>query len=100
MIGTMITVVMLAACSSAPHSSPRSVGSVMGIVAPCFASAVQTTVFVYAGQHVVATGRTHEGTIFRFSLPVGKYSVRDASGSYPVVVSKGGIARVPEQICN
>jgi hypothetical protein len=96
----MIIVVVLAARGSVPHSIARPTGVVTGIVAACTASAVPTTVYAYAGQHLVATQRTDEGTTFRFSLPVGKYSVRDESGSYPVVVSKGGIARVPEQICN
>jgi len=98
-VGVVINAVALSGCGAA---SPTT-GVLTGQVEPCtlYAAGQQTTVTVYARERVVATQRLPgAGTTFRFSLPAGRYLVKDVTGSYPVVVSRGRTERVPEFFCN
>jgi hypothetical protein len=98
----VVGAVIVAAALSGCGSSPPSTGVLTGRVAACtlFAARHPTTVTVYAREHLVATQRLPgAGTAFRFSLPAGRYLLKDATGSYPVVVSKGGTRHVPEFAC-
>jgi hypothetical protein len=97
-VGSMVITAALSGCGS----SPPSTGILTGQVAACtlFAARHPTTVTVYAREHLVATQRLPgAGTAFRFSLPAGRYLVKDATGSYPVVVSRGRTRHVPEFVC-
>jgi hypothetical protein len=98
-IGAMIIAVALSGCGS----SPPTTGVLTGRVAACtlYAARHPTTVTVYAHERLVATQRLPgAGMTFRFTLPTGPYLVKDATGSYPVVVSKGRTWHVPEFLCN
>jgi len=94
--------ILMAGCSTAQRSESRPTGRVTGVVAACTAYAFDhpASVSVYAGKHMVATQRlTHADIGFRFSLPVGRYSVRDENGSHAVSVAKGATAHIPEFMC-
>jgi len=95
-------VVLMAGCGTPQRSVSRPTGRVTGVVAACTAYAFDhpAIVSVYGGTHLVATQRlAHADAGFRFSLPVGQYSVKDENGSYPVSVAKGATARIPELMC-
>jgi hypothetical protein len=97
-VGVVIIAVALSGCGAA---SPTT-GVLTGVVAPCtlYAARHPTTVTVYAREHLVATQRLPgAGAAFRFSLAAGRYLVKDVTGSYPVVVSKGRTTQVPEFVC-
>ena len=97
-IGAMIIVAALSGCGS----SPPTTGVLTGEVAGCtpYAGRHPTTVTVYARERLVATQRLpRAGLAFRFSLTAGRYLVKDATGSYPVVVSRGRTTRVSGFIC-
>jgi hypothetical protein len=98
-VGVVIIAVALSGCGAA---SPTT-GVLTGRVAPCtlYAARHRTTVTVYAHERLVATQRLPTArTTFRFSLPAGRYLVKDATGLYPVIVSRGRTERVPEFFCN
>lgn len=95
----MVLGVSLFGCAS---SAPPVTGVVTGRVAACtlYAYRHPTTVTVYAHEHLVAMQRLPgAGTAFRFSLPDGRYLLKDATGSYPIVVSKERNTHVPEFLC-
>lgn len=98
-VGAMIVAVSM----SGYASSPPNIGVLTGRVAACtlFAARHATTVTVYARDRVVATKRLPgAGTTFRFSLTAGRYLLKDATGSYPVALTKGRSTHVPEFLCN
>lgn len=97
-VAAMLVAVVLAACSTPPPTT----GVLTGQVAACtlYAFKHPTTVTVYAHNLLVATQRLQgAGRTFRFSLPGGSYLVKDATGSYPVILSKGRTRHVPEFFC-
>ena len=98
-VGSLLLAVSLFGCAS---PAPPITGVMTGRVAGCtlYAYRHPTTVTVYVHEHLVATQRlTGAGRTFRFSLPAGRYLLNDATGSYPVVVSRGRTVRVPEFVC-
>jgi len=97
-VGVGIIAVALSGCGAA---SPTT-GVLTGRVEACVlhVASQPITVTVYARERLVATQRVPYGGRFRFSLPAGRYLVKDATGSSSVAVSRGRTERVPEIFCN